>query len=141
MKQFLILCCFFYSLCSAGQTGAAEAGDRHLWISTIDFVEILNGYEKETHYYYDQNWKVLRKMALANDYIESYQLLRTPVSEDNKIAIILITTYSNQAQYDKREAHFETLIKEKGALNLMNEIQPNEFRKIVFSKEYVKHHY
>ena len=64
----------------------------------------------------------------------------TPVSEDNKIGIILMTTYANQTQYEKREPHFEELIKEKGALNLMNDLKPNEFRKIVFSKENVIHH-
>ena len=103
-------------------------------------VEILNGHKEETLYYYEHNWKVLRKMALAKDYIENYQLLITPVSEDNKIGIILMTTYTNQSQYEKREPHFEELIKEKGALNLMNDLKPNEFRKIVFSKENVIHH-
>ena len=119
----------------------SEASNKHNgWITTIDFVEILNDHTDEALHYYDHNWKVLRKMAIAKNYIAQYQLLLTPVSEDNKISIILMTSYANQDQYDKREAHFEELIKKKGALNLMNELQPKEFRKIVFSKEEVKHH-
>ena len=140
MKQFILLVLIFSSLSVLGQHSNKSKNDAKHWITTIDFVEILNGHKEETLYYYEHNWKVLRKMALAKDYIENYQLLITPVSEDNKIGIILMTTYTNQSQYEKREPHFEELIKEKGALNLMNDLKPNEFRKIVFSKENVIHH-
>ncbi len=141
MKQLLILFCIFSSVSITGQTSATEVDNRDHWITTMDFVEVLNDHQQETLYYYNNNWKVLREMALAKKYIAEYQFLITPVDEESKVSIILMTTYANQDQYDKREVHFEELIKKKGALNLMNEIKPKDFRKIVFSKENVKHQY
>lgn len=108
-------------------------------ISTIDFVQIVNNNMDETIYYYQNNWKVLREMAIKKGYIHSFQLLETPHSEDAPFQIMLITTYLNKEQYDLREDHFTELIEEKGDLNLMNEKKPGEFRKILFNKEKVRH--
>ena len=108
-------------------------------ISTMDFVQVLNNNKKEVTYYYQNNWKVLRDMAIKKGYIESYQVLETPFSEEQPFEIILITTYANKEQYDQREDHFQELIKEKGALDLMNEKQPGDFRKTLFNREMVRH--
>ena len=108
-------------------------------ITTISFVEILDNNKEETEYYFRNNWKVLRDMALEKNYIESYEVLATPWSEDEPYHIILITTYSNKDQYDIREDHFQELIKEKGDLNLLNEKKPDEFRKTLYTKEMVRH--
>ena len=35
-----------------------------------------------------------------------------------------MTTYANKEQFEKREEHFQELIKEKGGLELMNEKKP-----------------
>ena len=53
--------------------------------------------------------------------------------------IMLITTYPNQVQFDKREDYFQELIKEKGPLKLLNEKKPADFRKTFFSTEMVRH--
>jgi len=108
-------------------------------ISTMDFVQILNNNKKEVTYYYQNNWKVLRDMAIKKGYIESYQVLETPFSEEQPFEIILITTYANKEQYDQREDHFQELIKEKGALDLMNEKKPGDFRKTLLNREMVRH--
>lgn len=108
-------------------------------ISTIDFVEILNDNLEEALYYYNNNWKVLRQRAQAKNYILSYQLLQTPLSQDSKVQLLLITTYANKEQYDKREEHFKELIDARGGLKLLNDKKPNEFRKVAFFKEPVKH--
>ena len=108
-------------------------------ISTVDFVQVLNGNMEEVLYYYKNNWQVLREMAVNKNYIEAFQLLETPSSEEAPFQIILITTYLNEEQYKMRESHFDALIKERGPLRLMNEKQPGEFRKILFSKENVQH--
>ncbi len=108
-------------------------------ISTMDFVQILNNNKKEVTYYYQNNWKVLRDMAIKKGYIESYQVLETPFNEEQPFEIILITTYANKEQYDQREDHFQELIKEKGALDLMNEKKPGDFRKTLFNREMVRH--
>ena len=62
-----------------------------------------------------------------------------PRTEDNTIEILLITTYANKEQYDKREVHFGELIEKRGELRLLNDKKPQDFRKIAFFKEPVKH--
>lgn len=108
-------------------------------ITTIDFVEILNNNKEEAVYYFKNNWKILRDIAVERNYIESYEILETPWSEDEPFHIMLITTYADRDQYELREDHFGELIKEKGEVNLMNGKKPNEFRNTLFSKETVRH--
>lgn len=117
-------------------TGNLNLEDR---ISNIDFVQILNDNNKETLYYYENNWKLLRVQAMKKDYILSYQLLETPSTPDSPFNLMLITTYANQKQYDQREESFAKLIKERGELKLLNSKKPGDFRKVIFGKEPVKH--
>ena len=121
---------------SVNSPGYGQQNDR---ISTIDFVQVLNENKAEAVYYYQHNWKVLRNMALENDYIHSFQILETPFTEEQPFELMLITTYANKKQYDLREDHFRTLIQEIGELKLLNEKKPAEFRKTLFSKENVRH--
>ena len=129
----IILFIVLLSICSIGY---GQQDDR---ITTIDFVQILNDNKDEAVYYYQNNWKILRDMAIEKGYIHSFQVLETLLSEDEPFQLMLITTYTNKEQYDLREDHFGELIKEKGELNLMNEKKPGEFRKTLFSKEMVRH--
>jgi len=108
-------------------------------ITTIDFVQILNENKEEAIFYYENNWKVLRDLALQKGYIDSYQLLETPASEDAPFQLMLITTYPNEAQYDLKEQNFTELMNEKGDLRLLNSKKPAEFRKIIYGKEAVRH--
>ena len=114
-------------------------GQQNDKISTIDFVQILDNNKEEALYYYQNNWKVLRNMALKKGYIHSYQILEVPPSEVEPFHLMVITTYLNNQQYELREEHFTALIKEKGALSLMNDRAPNEFRKTIFSKKTIRH--
>lgn len=131
MKHILL----FIAL-SVSTLGYAQHDDK---ISTIDFVEILDNNKKEADYYFQNNWKVLREMAVEKGYIHSFQVLETPFAEEAPFHLMLVTTYSDIAQYDLREDHFRKLIKEKGELKLLNEKKPNEFRKTIFNKEMVRH--
>lgn len=108
-------------------------------ISTIDFVQILNENNEEAIYYFQNNWKILRKMAIKKKYIHSFEILEVPSSVDAPFQLMLITTYLNQTQYNLREDHFSQLIKEKGELKLLNNKEPSEFRKSLFSKKSVRH--
>jgi len=119
--------------------GSISYGQQDDRITTIDFVQVLNANKAETAFYYNNNWKVLREMAVEKGYIHSFQLLETPFSEEAPFEFMLITTYLNQEQYDRREDHFSELIEQRGDLKLMNDKKPGEFRKIVFHKEGVKH--
>ncbi len=107
-------------------------------ITAIDFIQIIDNQKKETVYYYQNNWKVLREKAVERGYIQSSQVLETPYTKEAPFHLMLITTYANKAQFDLREEHFEELIKEKGGLDLLNEKKPKEFRKSLFYKEMIR---
>ena len=108
-------------------------------LSTIEFVQILNNNKEEAVFYFENNWAALRDRAIENGYISSYQLLETPTSVDQPFQIMLVTTYSNEQQYRDREKHFEQLINTSGGLKLLNDKQPGDFRKSLFSKQRVQH--
>ena len=131
MRMIILLLLLTNSFVSYGQLD-----DR---ISTVSFVQVVNDNKKEAVYYFQNNWKVLRDMAMEKGYIHSYQVMETPNSQEGPYDIILVTTYSTQAQYDLREDHFGELIEARGKLRLMNDKQPDEFRKTLYSKEMVRH--
>ncbi|MGI9549792.1 MAG: hypothetical protein ACR2MT_01230 [Aurantibacter sp.] len=120
-------------------TSFANYGQQDTKISTMDFVQILDDNKEEAIYYFQNNWKVLRNMAIKKGYIHSYEFLEAPISEGAPFQLVFITTYQNQEQYKLREDHFAELIKEKGKLRLMNDKEPDEFRKSLFTKERVRH--
>ncbi len=126
-KLFLFILVFCVNFCVFSQQNTK--------ISTIDFVKILNNNKKEIVYYYENNWEVLRKMAIKKNYIVSYQFLETKPNKESPFSFMLITTYKNKAQFNEREKHFDELIKAKGKLQLLNNKKPGEFRKTLFRKE------
>lgn len=130
-KKLFIL---FFLICI--QFSFAQKSER---ISTVDFVQIIDGNKAETMFYYQYNWKVLRVMAMKKRYIASFEIMETPYSEEAPFHLMLITTYKDKEQYEQREKHFQELIKEKGALHLLNDKKPAEFRKNLFHKENVIH--
>lgn len=130
MRLLLITTMLFLHLAAVAQYKGS--------LSTIEFVQILNENEEEALYYYQNNWKVLRDMAIEKGYIVSYQLMQTQPSDDAPFQIMLITTYPDQHQYDLREDHFAELIEVKGPLVLLNRKKPSEFRRTLFGKEGVK---
>lgn len=133
MNKFFVSTCLLLVVIICG-----NAQENHK-ISTMDFVQILDGNRDETVHYYQNNWKVLRERAIDQNYIHSYEVLETSFSSEAPFHLILITTYMNKAQYDLREEHFSELIEQHGDLNLLNHKKPNEFRKTVFNKEGAKH--
>ncbi|MEM9679377.1 MAG: hypothetical protein AAF901_03555 [Bacteroidota bacterium] len=108
-------------------------------ISTVETVQVLNNNKAEAIYYFQNNWKVLRDMAVAKGYIHSYSLIETTYTEEAPFHMMLMTTYIDEAQYEQRETRFRELIEAKGALELLNEKTPNEFRKSVFSVDPGRH--
>lgn len=121
MKTIFILC-----LVSLGYTALGQPS-----ITTIEFVQVVDNNEKEATYYYQNNWKVFREMALAKGYIESFKLLHVPKEANMPYDIILMTTFTNEEQFAQREEHFTSLIEEAGELKLLNELKPPAFRKSV----------
>ena len=133
---FLLLVIAFVG-CKSSQSATTKKQDK---ISTIDLVQIINNNKEEAIFYYKNNWKVLREMALEKGYIDSFELFEMTADKDDPFEIILITTYKNEWQYEKREEHFTEIMKLKGGLKLLNDKKPNEFRNTVFSKNLVKNH-
>lgn len=105
-------------------------------ISSIDFVKIKNGHQKEALFYYENNWRVLREIAIKKEYIESYQLLLADDDEKANFDIMLVTVYKDEEQYDKSEANFQEIIDARpDGLKLLNDLKPGEFRETVFYKK------
>ncbi|WP_411766346.1 hypothetical protein [Winogradskyella sp. A3E31] len=123
---------FFFAAILFCYFGFSQTSDK---ITTIETVEILNNNEAEAIYYFQNNWKQLRIKAVKKGYIHSFQLLKTEYSDETPFHLLLVTTYSNKAQYQNREKHFSELIKASGGLKLLNDKKPSQFRKSVFSVE------
>ncbi len=100
----------------------------------MDFVKIKNGKRDEAMFYYENNWKIYREIALKKGFIQSYEIIEIVPNESNQFDLILITRYKNEAQYKASEKNFEPILKEirpNGAL-LKNDFKPEEFRQNVF---------
>jgi len=127
MKKLL----FLLILLSTGSVSAQE-------VSIFDFVKTVDNNKEELIYYYENNWKILRDIALERDFIESYELLITEADSTADFDVILITRYKNEKQYQQGEERFQQIIKERnkeyGGVKLLNELNPGEFRKNVFHK-------
>ncbi len=67
-------------------------------IKLIDFVKIKEGKRNESMYFYENNWKVYRDIALDKGYIKSYQLLSTVTDTLTNFDLMLITEYSDSTQ-------------------------------------------
>ncbi|MEP1097752.1 MAG: hypothetical protein ABJG78_21715 [Cyclobacteriaceae bacterium] len=131
MKKILVLCTSLTCFASFGQTDNG--------ITSLDFVQILNNNREEAIYYYQNNWKVLRDWALEEKIIASYEFFQTESTPDQPFDFILRTTYPDSIQFAAREENFQRLIRRKGESRLKNELQPSDFRKILFSKEFSRH--
>jgi len=105
-------------------------------ITSIDFVQIVNGHRAEAIYFYDNNWKVYREEALKKGYIRSYQLLEVQPDSLSNYQLMLLTEYHDQTVYDRREENFQKIIKElrPDGAKLLNELKPDLFRKVVYFK-------
>ncbi|NNF18590.1 MAG: hypothetical protein HKN61_02340 [Flavobacteriaceae bacterium] len=119
-------------LLSIGSVLHAQSDEK---ISSMDFVKILDGNIEEARYYYQNNWRVLRKIAREKGYIHSYEVLERSAADSGQYDLVLITTYANRAQFEKREDHFQEIIKERGGLKLLNDKEPAEFRETLYSED------
>lgn len=108
-------------------------------ISSIDFVQVLNDNHEEALYYYQNNWRWLRDLAVEKGYIEAYELYQVERTKETPYDLILITVYGDKSQSDVREANFAELIELKGDLRLLNEKQPGEFRKLLAGHDQAFH--
>ncbi len=132
MKKVLILGIFL----TVGTMSHAQQETR---ISSIDFVQVLNDNHDEAVYYYQNNWRWLRDLAVKKGYIVDYEFYQVERTEETPYDMILITVYGNKDQSDAREENFAELIELKGDLRLLNEKQPGEFRKLLTGHDRAVH--
>jgi hypothetical protein len=117
-------------------TQQQASAQTHTEVTLMDFVKIKNGKKAEALFFYENNWKVYRELALKKGIIKSYQLLQCQPDSLNNFDLILITVYSNAEQYNKSEENFRSILTQlrpNGPL-LLNELKPAEFRENVFVK-------
>jgi hypothetical protein len=106
-------------------------------ITTIDFVKVKNNKRQETLFFYENNWKVYRDIALQNGYIKAYKLLTTSADTTANFDFILMTEYTDSLQLRLSEERFQNIIKatRPDGPKLLNEFKPADFRQNVFFKQ------
>lgn len=129
MSNLLLVALLLFANISFGQSETA--------ITTIDFVKIKNNKRQEALYFYENNWKVYRDMALKMDYITSYKLLITSADTTANFDLILITEYADSLQFKLSEERFQQIIKatRPDGPKLLNALKPNDFRQNLFFKK------
>jgi hypothetical protein len=111
-------------------------GQAQQTISVIDFVKIRNNKQKEVLFYYENNWKVYREIAVKKGYIKSFRLLKTTSDTLANFDLILMTEYADSAQLKFSEERFQGIIKEvrPDGPKLLNDLRANDIRQSVFLK-------
>jgi hypothetical protein len=129
MRNLLLVSLIFLTTLTFGQNETT--------ITTIDFVKIKNNKRQEALFFYENNWKVYRDIALKNDYIKSYKFLTTSADTTANFDLILITEYADSLQFKFNEERFQQIIKatRPDGPKLLNQLKPNDFRQNLFFKE------
>ena len=134
MKKKLL----FLSLCYlTAFTSIMAQNQEDKAIVVMDFVKIKNQHKAEAVYYYENNCKQLRVVALAKGYISAYQMIVAKEEEkQGEFDIILMTTYPNRASFDKSEENFAPIMNElqPNGPQMLNELKPADFREVVYNK-------
>ncbi len=112
------------------------AAQQNKAVTLMDFVKIKGGKKAEAMYFYENNWKLYRDIALKRNIIQSYQLVEVTPDSLNNFDLILVTTYKDSAQYLKSEENFAPILKEARPTGpaLLNQLKPADFRQNVFFK-------
>lgn len=103
-------------------------------VTVVSIIKVKNEKRAEASFYYENNWKVLRKQALAKGIIHSYEFVEAKANEKADFDFVTITRFEDQAQFEKAEENFGKLIEMRGDMKLLNDLKPEEFREVVFVK-------
>jgi hypothetical protein len=134
-NKFILLVCLVIFVLYASVASAQD--DKP--VSDINFVKIKDGKKAEAMFFYENNWKAFRQVALEKGFIRSYKLLSIPSGTSNSVDfdLMLITEYKDSLQYKAQEENFRPIMKQlsPGGPKLLNELKPKDFATIVFSKK------
>lgn len=103
-------------------------------VTVVSIIKVKNNKHAEASFYYENNWKVLRKQALAEGIIHSYEFVEAKADEKADFDYVTITRFDDQAQFDKAEENFAKIMEPRGDPKLLNDLKPNEFREVVYVK-------
>lgn len=106
-------------------------------IILMDVVEVPVARRVEAIYYFENNWKLFREVAMEKGLIKSYRLMEVNHENSDHLELILTTEFSNETQLELVEENFEPIMKaaRPNGPVLLNEIKPGEFRKLVSSRK------
>jgi hypothetical protein len=124
----LLYCIFFIQLSAAAQKNST--------VTLMDFVKIKEGKTAEALFFYENNWKPYRDLALKKKVIHSYEMVKVRPDTLNNFDLILITVYKDSLQFAKSEENFSsilTALRPNGPV-LLNGLKPADFRQNVFVK-------
>ena len=102
-KIFIVLLLLIIKTAAAQQSGP---------VILMDFVKIKEGKKAEALYFYENNWKLYREIALKKKVIESYQLMEVAQDSLSNFDLILITSYRDSLQFLQSEENFRPIINE-----------------------------
>ena len=106
-------------------------------VTIIDFVKIKASKTAEALFYYEQNWKAYREVALKKGSIRSYQLLTTKADSLADFDLMLLTEYTDSTQFGLSEERFQRIIQDMNpdGSKLLNALKPAEFRTNLFYRK------
>lgn len=105
-------------------------------VLVMDFVKVKEGRQAEALFFYENNWKMYRDIALEKGFITAYRLEKTMADSSASFDLVLITEYADSSMYRKSEENFRDILsstRPNGPL-LLNELKPADFRQNVFVK-------
>lgn len=126
-----------FILCLLIITPTLSFGQADKTVSVIDLVKIKNEKHAEAIFYYENNWKIYRDIAIRRGFIKGYKIFATTQDSTINFDLILITDYKDSLQFEAREDNFQKIIKEvrpNGPL-LLNNLQANDFRENLLSRQ------
>lgn len=103
-------------------------------VTVMDFVQVKEGRRAEAVYFYENNWKVYRDIALKKGFILSYRLEEVVADSAASFNLVLITEYRDSVFYHNSETNFREILstaRPNGPL-LLNKLQPADFRTNLF---------
>lgn len=124
----LLYVVFIIQLSAAAQSNST--------VTVMDFVKIKDGKTAEALFFYENNWKIYRDLAVKKKIIQSYELVKAQPDSLNNFDLILITVYKDSVQFIKSEENFRsilTALRPNGPV-LLNSLKPADFRQNVFVK-------
>lgn len=126
----------FTLLCMILMIGVGVYCQPNASITTLDFVKVKDGKWEEVLFFYQNNWKAYREMALKRNYIKSYKILVALPDSLQSFDIILCTEYPDSVSLTLAESRFQQIIKEinPNGPKLLNALKPKDFRENLFLK-------